>query len=895
LDVTGIASVGDRAVNIQIRADRVISMPPEAFVPVTEIPVPAGLTNLPTNPLLFVGRAAELTQLDEALAQPGRVVVHAVHGLGGVGKSSLAAHWAAARAANQTLTWWITADTPASIDDGLVSLATTLQPALTGILPAEVLRERAVRWLAAHEGWLVVLDNVTRTTDVKALLAQARTGRYLITSRRSGGWHNVAVPIRLGVLAPAEALDLLTQILCSARLQDLDGAAELCCELGFLPLAIEQGGAYIAQAGINPRAYLDLLEHYPAAMYHTTAEGVDASRTIARIWSVTLDGLADNPLAGQLLRILAWYASEDIPRTLFDGLASPPELGSALSRLAAYSMITATPETVAVHRLVQAIARTPEPGDLHCEPGAIDAARDRAAQQLVAALPGTEDAEQWPRWRALLPHIAALASRSGPETDVPVTNVLFGLAGAFAYEQGQVALAVRYFQRAVAYSERVSGTNDHRALSNRSNLAMAYEAAGDLGQAIPLLERVLAESTRILGSDHPHTFTARSNLGVAYEGARDTDRAVPLLEQTLADRQRVLGSDHPDTLTARSNLGLAYRGAGDTDRAVPLLEQTLADRQRVLGSDHPDTLVVRNNLALAYESAGDRGSAIPLLEQALIDAERILGTDHPHTLTARGNLGLAHEGAGDTDRAVPLLEQTLADRQRVLGSDHPDTLVVRNNLALAYESAGDRGSAIPLLEQALIDAERILGINHPNTVTTRSNLALSYQALGDQGRAIPLLEQVLADRQRVLGIDHPETQVLRDNIVLAYHAAGDLGRAVPLLEPVLAERTRVLGADHPDTLVIRGNLAVAYQAEGNLRRAVPMLEQALDDSMRVLGADHLDTLTARNNLATAYHAAGDLSRAVSMLEHLIDECTRVLGTDHPATRAARTNLARARG
>ena len=267
-------------------------LPEQAFRPWAELAAPAGLSNLPRREL-FVGRAGELARLDAALAGPGGVVVQAVHGLGGVGKSTLAAQWAAAHAAEYVVTWWITAATPADIDAGLTGLAMALQPALKGVLPLEALREGAVQWLAAQQGWLVVLDNVTDPAEVAPLLARASAGRYLITSRRASGWHGMAAPIRLDVLDPAEAQALLAAILAPGRPVEADGAAALCAELGCLPLAIEQAGAYLAEARATPREYLDLLARYPAAMYQAAPEGGDAARTIARIWHVTLDRLAD--------------------------------------------------------------------------------------------------------------------------------------------------------------------------------------------------------------------------------------------------------------------------------------------------------------------------------------------------------------------------------------------------------------------------------------------------------------------------------------------------------------------------------------------------------------------------------------------------------------------------
>ena len=357
------------------------------------------------------------------------------------------------------------------------------------------------------------------------------------------------MPVRLDVLDPAEAQALLTAILTQDRPREADGAAELCAELGFLPLAIEQAGAYLAQAGATPREYLDLLARYPAAMYQAAAEGGDAARTIARIWHVTLDRLADDPLAGQVLRILAWYAPDAIPRTLLDGLADPPAVLAAVGRLAAYSMLTADAGILAVHRLVQAVTRTPDPGDPHRDPQAIDDARDQATRQLADALPDWQDPAGWPGWRMLLPHIDALASHAPPDTDTQDTAYLLNQAGLFLDGQGQPGRAAGYLQRALADRERVLGADHPQTLGSRNNLAYAWQAAGDLGRAVPLYEQTLADSVRVLGADHPDTLTSRNNLAYAWQAAGDLGRAVPLYEQTLADSVAGAGrrpSRHPD-------------------------------------------------------------------------------------------------------------------------------------------------------------------------------------------------------------------------------------------------------------------------------------------------------------------------------------------------------------
>ncbi|WP_235619415.1 ATP-binding protein [Embleya scabrispora] len=373
------------------------------------------MANVPATPL-FVGRAGDLERLDAAFADAGEVMVHAVHGLGGVGKSALAAHWAGRR--GEAVRWWITADTPAAIDAGVAALARALHPGLT-TLPAELQTERGVAWLAAHSGWLLVLDNVEDPAHIRPLLDRtAHRSRVLVTTRRATGWYHHASTLRLDTLEPTDAIALFIRILTYDRPRDTTGADAVCEELGHLALVVEQAAAFCAETGTSPTAYLDMLATAPATMFAATAEGGDAARTIARIWRVTLDRLTDTPLAGDILRVLAWYAPDHIPRDLLHPLAAPPQLAAAIGRLIAYNMVTGHHDgTLTVHRLTQALARTPEPLDPHRRPDHIAHARDVAAELLAAAFPtDVRHPVNWPTCRALLPHTDALTRHHTPTT-----------------------------------------------------------------------------------------------------------------------------------------------------------------------------------------------------------------------------------------------------------------------------------------------------------------------------------------------------------------------------------------------------------------------------------------------------------------------------------------------
>ncbi|MET8687321.1 FxSxx-COOH system tetratricopeptide repeat protein [Streptomyces sp. NPDC004732] len=730
-----------------------------------DVEVPRGIHNLPDLPSrIFVGRDEELAALGRALSEDSQTITQTLHGLGGVGKTTLALHYAHDHQGEYRLVWWIRADTPDLIDAGLAALAVRLRGDQAPALPTAQAASWAIGWLQTHPGWLLVFDNAERPEDVRTVTGQLRsTGRQLITSRCKGGWSGDPIP--LPVLDTEASLDLLARLTDGG---DEEEARALAEELGHLPLALEQAGAFIAQTSITIGEYREMLREYARHTTDAAPPGSDPARTMARIWRITLDVLHErDPRAVDLLRVAAWYAPTGIPRDLFAPLAeNPVDLAGLLALLANYNMITLDRSTVGVHRLVQTVARTPSEDDPHRTESLIKEARDLAGAWMAESLPGspTENLAGWPRWRELVPHVEVLLQVWRPAEDTAISSFVLNQVALYLEEQGEVRKAIEFFHRALTANIRMWGADHSDTLMLRNNLAYAYESAGDVGRAVPLYEETLADCLRVLGADHPDMLTSRNNLAAAYESAGDVGRALPLYEETLADCLRVLGADHPDTLMSRNNLAAAYESAGDVGRAISLYEETLADFLRVLGVDHPDTLMLRNNLAYAYGAAGDVGRAISLYEETLADCLRVLGADHPDTLMSRNNLAAAYESAGDVGRAISLYEETLADRLRVLGADHPDTLISRNNLAAAYESAGDVGRAISLYEETLADFLRVLGMDHPDTLMLRNNLAAAYESAGDVRRAIPLYRQVLADCLRVLGADHPMTKVVRRNL-----------------------------------------------------------------------------------------------------------------------------------
>ena len=425
---------------------------------------------------------------------------------GSANPSSALQHAEACRA-EYSLIWWITAEDQAQIQAGLAALAARLcrQIALAGTTADAV--GWAAAWLQAHHGWLLVLDNVNDPDDVEPLLGQLTGGHILVTTRRDTGWDQASDPIRLDVLDPGPAAELITTRTGHHGAADKDAAAKLAAELGYLPLALDQAAAYITQTRITLATYLHRLRQHPAAMY--AAGAGQAQRTIVRVWDITIDAIRGrHPAAIKLLRILACYAPDGIPRVILGGADDADKLAvdEALGVLASYSMITLTTGTVSMHALVQAVILSRQPPEDQGPAFGGESPRITALRWLddaIPADPGTNVAG-WPLLRTLTPHADSLAALFPP--------------GEQPEKLGRV----------------------------QNELAIFHGSQGQHQQALALGESALAIYEASLGPDHPSTAISLDNLAGTYSDLGQADKALPLQQRALKIIEDALGPDHPE-------------------------------------------------------------------------------------------------------------------------------------------------------------------------------------------------------------------------------------------------------------------------------------------------------------------------------------------------------------
>ena len=642
--------------------------------------------NIPARNPAFTGRDDLLAAVRDRLQAGQAAVVQALYGMGGVGKTQLAAEYAHRFAASYDLAWWINAEQDGLIGDQVASLGLAL-----GCIPSgagnEAVQAAVLAELRQRGRWLLIFDNAETPAQVMPWLPGGG-GHVLITSREHG-WDEVATPIEVDVLTRAESIEMLRRRVRGLTEADAD---RLAAALGDLPLGIAQAAGFIADTGTSASQYLDLLQTRAGQLLDQGAPG-SYPRSLAAATALIADRLADrDPAAAELASLCAFLAPEPVPEYLFTGVTGvlPGELAAqaadplawrqTLAHLSRQSLARVDHRGLQMHRLTQAILRD------RLTPARAAATRQCTEAILAASDPGDPpDPDTWARWAQLMPHV--LAADLGA-TDTPALRVLVCRMCWYLIERGD------------ARTPRDLISTLHRQWRDR------------------------------LGEDHQHTLLAAHYLAWPlwelgrYAESRD------LNQDTLARRRRVLGEDHPETLNSAHNLAMDLRMLGDARAARDLNQDTLNRYHRLRGQDHFSALRCANNLAHDLRALGEAGAARDLDQDTLERRRRVLGHDHPDTLNSAHNLAMDLRMLGDTRAARDLEQDTLERRRRVLGHDHPDTLKSASNLAADLRALGQPQAARDLDQDTLERRRRVLGHDHPDTLSSVHNLALDLPALG---------------------------------------------------------------------------------------------------------------------------------------------------------------------
>src|SRR6266487_319880 len=605
--------------------------------------------------LFFTGRDDLLTALERALQADQTTALsqpQAMSGLGGVGKTQVAVEYAYRRAKDYEAVLWISAASRETLLSGFASLTSLLQ------LPEryESDQQKCVvavhRWLQRRSRWLLILDNADDLSLLPDFFPSGQLKGHILLTTRAYALGGLANRIEVDTLDQTTGTFLLLHRagllslelpLEQARDEDRLDAQQIWQELGGLPLALDQAGAYIEETQCGLPNYLRLFRTHRSMLLKQRG-GVlrDHPDSVYTTFTLAVKAVAQrHPAAEDLLWVCALMYPDAIPEEVFlQGAShlgsrlelacgSPQDWNALLGTASAYSLLKRQPreQTLSVHRLMQAVLQEHIP----------EHERVQWTHRIISALDRVLPENEYAKWsmcERLVPHILNIEEHTHAWENAPLE--LASLLHRTAY---YLSLRARY------------------------------------KQAEPLYQRAL----HILEHQDPDAvIRPLINLGAHYGSQGKNELAQACYQQALHIwEKKPPRADYLTGVIILTNLSGTYCEQGEYEQAELLSQRALHICEQATGPNHPDMILSLDGLAYVYQKRGQYEQAEPLYQRALHICEQALEEEHHLMTSTLSNLANLYQNQEKYEQAELLYRRVLRIRERMFGLQHRETARIR--------------------------------------------------------------------------------------------------------------------------------------------------------------------------------------------------------------------------
>lgn len=818
-------------------------------------PKPSVPQQLPPPPPQFVGRVDLLASLHARLSSGSPLI--GLRGMGGVGKTGLALHFA--HAVKERFPHGHLYIDLKGVYSNPLTPAEVMKHVIRSYEPEKKLPEDELdlkgRYYTVLSGktTLLLFDNARDDKQLESLLPPPSC-TVIITSRSQLTLPGIETAF-VGELPHDDAIALLGKH--SNRAGNL--ASEIVTQCGRLPLAVQLAGSILAtRPDLTPADYLKRLQGTRDRLSVIDKGAPDRGGVKASL------GLSESLLSNETrcrFRRLAVFVGgfdQSAARMVWD--QDEDSTDSIIGALLRASLLewNATAQEYYLHDLIRAYADALLQGDerqaalqghAHHYLAVTQEAEDKyqkGGDDLLVGLRSfdrnwrnIEAAFRWATDHHATDPVALEMGRSFPLTAVHCL-----------WLRQSPRVHLHWFTVALDAARQL---ND-RAAETRAllYLGVAHRDLGDLDSAIATLDQSLAlaremNNLRDQANALGNLGTVHVDQGVIARGMQCYQEVLSLADQIKDDRIKV---------NALCALGIAHNSLNQFDQAVPLLQEQFELARKI--GDRRGEANALGNLGISYLNLARYSDAQQAFEHQLLVA-RVLG-DRQNECSALGNLGVIHSASGNLSEATAHLEEHLA-RATQLGDQYGEVNALAN-LGAIHNNMGYPEKALPVLERLLAIGRQLS--NKQIEARALGYLGVSHFLSGDIVKSLDYLER---HRTLIESLElRPDLIDALTNLGEAHLEQGDATRALALFEQSLPLAREY--DNRPAECYILGNLALAFAALGQMDRAIETGERQLNLAEEL--GDRRGLALAKWNLGKVLALVGQRERARELMQARID-------------------------
>ena len=664
------------------------------------LPQKPSIWSMPRRNPFFTGREDILERLHRTLTstEEGRSPRPvAITGLGGMGKTQTMIEYAWRHRSDYQVVCWARAGDTDTLAAEFVRIVQVLNlPEATS--PDQKQAIAAFKaWMNEQARWLLILDNVETPETLQKYLPEEPQGHILMTSRAQA-MGMIAQKIDLSGMEPQEGAWFLLRRAQKIALGAPFGAASpshqqqapaISQDLGGLPLALEQAGAYIEETGCGLPGYRERYREQHAELLKRRGSLSDPEYpwTVATTWTLSFAHVKQiNRAAAELLCFLACLppdaiplsfirnAAPDLPRHLRSAAGNAVTLDGAIGDLRRFPLVqryeeAMGEETLSIHRLVQTVLKDTMPQRIRrwWAERTVKAANRAFSVSISISLART-CATLIEEWGFVSKEAADLLYQAGCQAQDLLMDLSAGL----------------FYLQALPIYERVCKTKSMPVVNCLVKIAQVYQARKEFEEAESFYQRALDIRTQLRGSAQPTIAECQSALAGLYTEQGNYDQAGAIY-------QELVEQEHQGVADLEANAALCVEQERYTE-AEALIERELAILRSVL---EPARLLyikvidLISYLAGIYMKQGKMTKAETLVQQELATLQsRLEPADHM-VLVISEYLVSVYLEQDKLSEAEALLRRIVTLHQQSLGKDaEKDDFIVQDLLLLAMILAG---------------------------------------------------------------------------------------------------------------------------------------------------------------------------------------------------------------